>query len=89
VLRGVAGESLEVKKSQICRAVESAAGELCSGHVVSLSMGQAHYPQDGRTVEDLLAAADRRMYENKRNRKAAPRVGPAMAGVLRDFALVA
>jgi diguanylate cyclase (GGDEF)-like protein/putative nucleotidyltransferase with HDIG domain len=89
VLRGVAGESLEVKKSQICRAVESAAGELCAEHVVSLSMGQAHYPQDGRAVEDLLAAADRRMYENKRRRKAARRVGSAMADVSRDFALVA
>jgi diguanylate cyclase (GGDEF)-like protein/putative nucleotidyltransferase with HDIG domain len=89
VLRGVAGESLEVKKSQICRAVESAGAELCGERVVSLSMGQAHYPQDGRTVEDLLAAADRRMYENKRGNKAAYRSGPATAGVLRDFALIA
>jgi diguanylate cyclase (GGDEF)-like protein/putative nucleotidyltransferase with HDIG domain len=89
VLRGVASESLEVKKSQICRAVESAGAELCGEHVVSLSVGQAQYPQDGRTVEDLLAAADKRMYENKRRNKAAYRTGSAVAGVLRDFALVA
>jgi diguanylate cyclase (GGDEF)-like protein/putative nucleotidyltransferase with HDIG domain len=89
VLRGVAGESLEEKKSQICRAVESAGAELCGEHVVSLSVGQAHYPQDGRTVEDLLAVADRRMFENKRRNKAAYRTGPATAGVSSDFALVA
>jgi GGDEF domain-containing protein len=33
---------------------------------LSVSTGTAIYPRDGATVEELLAAADRALYEKKR-----------------------
>jgi diguanylate cyclase (GGDEF)-like protein len=45
------------------------------GFPLVVSCGAACYPQDGARTEDLLAAADRRMYEAKRR----GRDGPAPA----------
>lgn len=39
------------------------------GFPVSAAFGAAFYPDDGNRVEELLAAADRRMYEEKRRRQ--------------------
>jgi predicted signal transduction protein with EAL and GGDEF domain len=36
---------------------------------VGSSFGSASFPHDGRSYEMLLAAADRRMYEDKARRK--------------------
>ncbi len=38
---------------------------------VGVSCGAAVYPADGVSAEELLAAADRRMYEEKRRHRAA------------------
>ena len=40
---------------------------------LSLSVGQAFYPQDGDNVERLLAAADVKMYKDKQAREDSPR----------------
>lgn len=45
--------------------------ELADG-AVTASIGTAFYPDDGTKVEELLAAADRAMYEAKQNRRAGP-----------------
>jgi diguanylate cyclase (GGDEF)-like protein/putative nucleotidyltransferase with HDIG domain len=37
--------------------------------VITLSVGEAFYPDDGSDAEQLLAAADRRMYKSKRSTK--------------------
>ena len=37
---------------------------------LSISAGPARYPDDGRTFEELLAAADARMYQDKAGRRA-------------------
>ncbi len=37
--------------------------------VCRLSIGAAHYPDDGADADRLLAEADRRMYKAKRDRK--------------------
>jgi diguanylate cyclase (GGDEF)-like protein len=39
--------------------------------VVTLSVGEAFYPDDGSDAEQLLAEADRRMYKSKHLNKAA------------------
>jgi len=39
------------------------------GSTVSLSVGMAHYPDDGSDAEELLAEADRNMYKAKQLRK--------------------
>ena len=36
---------------------------------MGVSIGSAHYGIDGTTIDDMLLAADRAMYENKHNRK--------------------
>ena len=47
--------------------------ELPVGHgkvaKVGVSIGQATFPKDGRTMEELIVTADQRMYSNKRERK--------------------
>jgi diguanylate cyclase (GGDEF)-like protein len=37
---------------------------------LGISVGAATFPSDGQNAEELLASADRRMYENKALRKA-------------------
>lgn len=56
---------------QLQRAVENFELVVPPGRVakVGVSIGQAIFPKDGHTVEQLLVAADQRMYLNKRERK--------------------
>ena len=44
----------------------------------SISAGPARFPEDGSTFEDLLAAADERMYRDKAVRRG--RIGPPPHG---------
>jgi diguanylate cyclase (GGDEF)-like protein len=46
---------------------------------ISISAGLASYPQDGRTVEELLAAADRALYRAKPQIQLEPRTARAQA----------
>lgn len=46
-------------------AVEDASFCTCQARVVTGSIGSAFFPADGATAEELLAEADRRMYESK------------------------
>jgi len=69
VLPGLSGEPLEMRQSEIQRAIQAAATRLCGEAVVGLSIGKAQFREDGRTVEDLLAIADRRMFNNKQKNK--------------------
>src|SRR5579862_7618381 len=55
-----------VKKAYQLRELAKQAGfEVCAEDILSLSVGQAMYPQDGKDAEQLLAEADRRMYLEK------------------------
>jgi GGDEF domain-containing protein len=40
-----------------------------AGSGVSISIGEAYYPEDGSDAEELLAEADRRMYKAKQLRR--------------------
>ncbi len=42
-----------------------AGSEVCGEDILSLSVGRAVYPEDGKDAEQLLAEADRRMYMEK------------------------
>jgi diguanylate cyclase (GGDEF)-like protein len=55
---------LDAIASDVCR-------EVCGEPVVSMSCGVAFLGDDGDRAEDLLAAADRRMYANKAGMKQA------------------
>ena len=69
------------KKADSLRELARLAGrEVCSEDILSLSIGQALYPEDGKDAEALLAEADRRMYIEKqrqpsrKNRRLYPRM---------------
>jgi diguanylate cyclase (GGDEF)-like protein/putative nucleotidyltransferase with HDIG domain len=69
------------KKAESLRELARQAGqEVCSEDILSLSVGQALYPEDGKDAESLLAEADRRMYIEKqkqpsrKNRRLYPRM---------------
>lgn len=68
-------------KVLLLREMATKAGyEVCREDILSLSVGQAIYPDNGRDAEELLAEADRRMYLEKqqqpgrKNRRAQPRL---------------
>jgi len=55
-----------LKKAEQLRDLAKQAGlEVCAEEILSLSVGQALYPEDGSDAEELLAEADRRMYLEK------------------------
>jgi len=57
---------VSVKKASQLRDLAKQAGlEVCGEEILSLSVGQAMYPEDGEDAEELLAEADRRMYLEK------------------------
>jgi diguanylate cyclase (GGDEF)-like protein len=69
------------KKADVLRELAQQAGRVvCREDILSLSVGQALYPDDGRDAEGLLAEADRRMYIEKqqqpsrKNRRLFPRM---------------
>jgi len=54
------------KKAQQLRVLAKQAGfDVCGEEILSVSLGQAVYPEDGQDAEKLLAQADRRMYLEK------------------------
>lgn len=60
-----------MKRADQVRALAKQAGlEVCAEDILSLSVGQAVYPTDGKDAEELLAEADRRMYMEKQQQPA-------------------
>jgi diguanylate cyclase (GGDEF)-like protein len=80
VLSGCGPDEAEHKQRELQAAIAEIAFEGRPGHLVRVgsSFGSASFPHDGRSYETLLAAADRRMYEDKARRKGRS-VAPAEA----------
>jgi|HubBroStandDraft_1064217.scaffolds.fasta_scaffold02327_9 diguanylate cyclase (GGDEF)-like protein/putative nucleotidyltransferase with HDIG domain len=60
--RAIQGRIAEIRQIAIETGMPGGSG-------VSLSMGEAYFPEDGSDAEDLLAEADKRMYKAKHLRK--------------------
>jgi diguanylate cyclase (GGDEF)-like protein len=58
-------DAIEHLKGRLRLAVEAAARSACPESIVTLSIGCAFHPDDGATVDELLAEADQRMYVSK------------------------
>ncbi len=69
ILPGASEEAVRLRRRRLGMVVEAAGVGLCEEMVVTLSMGIAYFPDDGRTAEELLANADTKMYEDKSMRK--------------------
>jgi len=64
LLPGSDRESIQGRVQQLSRIAANAA-RLSGVETLSMSVGQAFYPEDGTHAEQLLAEADRRMYKAK------------------------
>ena len=64
---------------RIQRSIEGFNYKLRDGKSISLgiSIGSASFPEDGRTIEELMTQADKRMYENKKVRSSTRKPGQA------------
>lgn len=65
VAPGLTPEAAKKKAEQLRDLARLAGREVCREDILSLSVGQALYPDDGSDAEELLAEADRRMYIEK------------------------
>jgi diguanylate cyclase (GGDEF)-like protein/putative nucleotidyltransferase with HDIG domain len=80
VAPGLTLEAATKKADSLRELARKAGQEVCSEDILSLSVGQALYPEDGKDAESLLAEADRRMYIEKqkqpsrKNRRLYPRM---------------
>ena len=77
---GLAADAAGKKAEQMRALARHAGNEVCGEEILSLSVGRAVYPDDGKDAEQLLAEADRRMYLEKqkqlayKDRRAHPRM---------------
>jgi diguanylate cyclase (GGDEF)-like protein/putative nucleotidyltransferase with HDIG domain len=77
---GLAADAAGKKAEQMRALARQAGNEVCGEDILSLSVGRALYPEDGKDAEQLLAQADRRMYLEKqkqlsyRDRRSHPRL---------------
>lgn len=70
LLPGARREALAERTCQLNRLVSGVGRELYGVTGLGLSVGTSFYPDDGHTGEELLATADARMYEMKRDHNA-------------------
>ena len=70
VAPGLGAEDAAKKAEQLRVLAKQAGFEVCGEEILSLSVGQAVFPTDGKDAEQLLAEADRRMYRAKQAAKA-------------------
>jgi diguanylate cyclase (GGDEF)-like protein len=63
---GLTQEAARHKADRITELVIAAGREVSGENGFTASIGTAFFPEDGVDAEDLLAEADRRMYQNKR-----------------------
>jgi len=68
---GLPAEAASKKAYQLRELAKQAGIEVCAEDILSLSVGQAVFPQDGTDAEELLAEADRRMYQEKQQQQPA------------------
>jgi diguanylate cyclase (GGDEF)-like protein/putative nucleotidyltransferase with HDIG domain len=65
VAPGLTQDAAKKKAEQLRELAKLAGREVCREDILSLSVGQSLYPDDGGDAEGLLAEADRRMYIEK------------------------
>ena len=64
-------ELVDAVRTRLFRAVTEAGREVCGEEIVRASFGEGQYPCDGQDAEELLVAADRRVFANKQDRRSA------------------
>jgi diguanylate cyclase (GGDEF)-like protein len=75
VLPGLKADAVQNKITRLSFIASEAGREVCGEDILSISAGEAHFPDDGNDAEQLLAEADRRMYKSKQRQKLAAENG--------------
>jgi diguanylate cyclase (GGDEF)-like protein/putative nucleotidyltransferase with HDIG domain len=65
LLPGATADALKQKRRRFAMVAAEAGLELCGEGIISFSIGEANFPGDGVTADELLARADERMYHSK------------------------
>jgi diguanylate cyclase (GGDEF)-like protein/putative nucleotidyltransferase with HDIG domain len=68
ILGGATRAATRVKAQEFRRATRDVGFSFCQEDILSVSVGEACFPNDGMDAEALLAVADKRMYEAKQSR---------------------
>ena len=69
LLDGIGPAEIATRTAQFRDMVRATGRELCNEDVLDASFGAAFFPADGTTPDELLAAADQRMYQYKAENK--------------------
>ena len=69
VLPASTRDSISSRLAELAKIGASAGALVAAGEVLTISVGEAFYPDDGMDAEQLLAEADRRMYKAKKTAK--------------------
>jgi len=77
VLPGAGAEEAHVTAARLAGIARAVGRTFYGDEVLSLSVGQSLYPEDGSDAEQLLAEADRRMFRRKHWRKCGAETAPA------------
>jgi len=75
VLPGHPAEAVQAKVRQLAHIAVQAGMLHCGEELLSMSVGEAVFLQDGADAEQLLAEADRRMYLSKQTHKMRKQLG--------------
>jgi diguanylate cyclase (GGDEF)-like protein len=86
ILPDISMEAARRKMLELDQIAREAGIEVCGEEIVSLSVGVAHYPEDGAGAEDLLAEADRKMYRRKQARAASRQTGQRVTDLVEEVA---
>jgi diguanylate cyclase (GGDEF)-like protein len=78
VLPGLTRAGVRRKTRVIAQVARNAGLEVCGEPLLSMSVGEAYYPDHGTNAEQLLAEADRQMYHAKKQHKMETELVPAM-----------
>ena len=71
VLADRSPDLVDAVQARLNRAVAEVGREVCGEEILQPIFGEAQYPRDGKDAEELLVAADRRLFANKQDRKSA------------------
>jgi diguanylate cyclase (GGDEF)-like protein/putative nucleotidyltransferase with HDIG domain len=83
LMPGLSADGVRAKKTRFAQVVAEAGRELCGHDILTLSIGEAHFPGDGSAPDELLARADERMYRCKQESKLMAPVG--RRGTMHDW----
>ena len=84
VCSGLERNTLAQRIPELKTAIQEAGRSVTGDNALGASFGCAVFPEDGKTADELLAAADRQMYQDKAHQKTGARVHRAGAKTVRS-----